>query len=125
MSETQDADSIDFDERFAETREELDLDDGGDDRGNQRTEQSTTPDGDEVDWVALWDEFNFGDDSCVSKTQLAAAIWASDETGDAGQTAVDKLTREALDAGQLSQVKAKTPSKTELALVGFKLEDDR
>lgn len=86
---------------------------------------TTVPDGDDVDWARVWDEFNFSPDSYVSKTQLAAAIRASDETGAATEDAVDELAGEALDAGVLSQIKKRTPSEDALALAGYRLEVDR
>lgn len=114
-----------FEAPFESDRESLEsaADDAAEDGAT-----GTVPDGDELDWAALWDEFNIDADSRLSGTQLAAAIRASEETGAAVESDAGRLVEAALAAGHLSQVKQKAHSSdgsNTLITAGYRLEVDR
>jgi hypothetical protein len=112
-------DAPDFEGPFEEARERLaaDLDDDH--------EITPTPDGETVDWAALWAFYDFDADSVISLTQLEGAImgWPAVSHGAADAKG---LASEAEAAGHLHQITALAETDGEAparVLRGYELAD--
>jgi hypothetical protein len=75
---------------------------------DEHSDVSGIPDGSEVDWRGLWDEFNFDEDYIASNVQLRLAVDVSDRTGHAGEGDAVSLAEDAAEAGLLVSEPAKT-----------------
>jgi hypothetical protein len=74
---------------------------------DEHSDVSGIPDGSEVDWRGLWDEFNFAEDYIASNVQLRLAVDVSDRTGHAGESDAVSLAEEACQHGLLISEPAK------------------
>jgi len=111
-----------FEAPFDEEREQLDAELEG-----ESHEATPAPDGEDLDWDALWEFYNFSVDSVISRTQLEGAIMGWPEVSHGPDDAIG-LAEDAEDSGLLEKERALADPGAEgeqpsLTLRGFKLAD--